>query len=860
MSNTRITVVRDTRVVVVNRGLQTQVNRVNVLRAVPTGPQGPAGTDGTGIPLGGTNTQVLAKVSDEDLDIDWVDAGTPAAHGSTHESGGGDEITLAQSQVTNLESDLANKYAVGGTDVALADGGTGASLADPNADRVLFWDDSAATMTWLTMGTNLTITGTTLDATGGGGSALTVKEDDVTVDATVTVIDFGNGFDVAESPEDEVQVSLDLGEYTGTDLPVASGGTGASTASGARTNLDAVSQTDFNTLNTIVSDVIVSKTTTASTELWLGEGTNNGVSYAVLSAPDSMAAQRNIVLPDASTTLVGTDVTQTLTNKTIDLTSNTLVGSVSEFNAALESADFYTSGGTDVAVADGGTGASDASGARTNLGVVPGTDVQTQDAFLQDIADLTDPGADRILFWDDSAGEITWLTVGTNLSVSTTTLNASGGGSGLADGDYGDVTVSGSSTVLSVDPGATHLKRFSVRVATVSNVALSTAVENGDTIDGVTLATGDLVLIHEQSTASEDGVYTVNASGAPTRHADMDASGDLVRGTQVFVREGTFYAGYTFVCTNTGATPWVPGTSSSTWTSLLTQATGDNLYQPLDSDLTDLAVRWTAASASGAASLDFREDTDNGTNRVRLQGPASTADVTVTLPDSTDTLVGRDTTDTLTNKTLTSPTLTTPVLGTPSSGTLTNCSGLPLSGVTDSTSEALGVGTLELGHASDTTLSRSSAGVLAVEGVVVPTISSSNTLTNKTIDVTDNVIANFPVLIGVALSDETTAITTGTAKVTIRAPYAFTLTAVRASLTTASSSGTPTVDINESGTTVLSTKLSIDANEKTSTTAASAAVISDSSIADDAEITFDIDTAGTGATGLKVWLIGTRSI
>lgn len=56
----------------------------------------------------------------------------------------------------------------------------------------------------------------------------------------------------------------------------------------------------------------------------------------------------------------------------------------------------------------------------------------------------------------------------------------------------------------------------------------------------------------------------------------------------------------------------------------------------------------------------------------------NTADRTYTLQDSSDTLVGRATTDTLTNKTLTSPTLTTPVLGTPTSGTLTNCTGLPI--------------------------------------------------------------------------------------------------------------------------------------------------------------------------------------
>lgn len=111
----------------------------------------------------------------------------------------------------------------------------------------------------------------------------------------------------------------------------------------------------------------------------------------------------------------------------------------------------------------------------------------------------------------------------------------------------------------------------------------------------------------------------------------------------------------------------------------------------------------------------------------------------------------------------------------------------------------------------------------------------------------------------IAVGDETTAITTGTAKVTWRMPFAFTLTAVRASLTTASSSGTLTVDINEAGTSVLSTKLTIDANELTSTTAATAAVISDSAIADDALMTIDIDTAGTGAAGLKVTLYGTRA-
>lgn len=110
---------------------------------------------------------------------------------------------------------------------------------------------------------------------------------------------------------------------------------------------------------------------------------------------------------------------------------------------------------------------------------------------------------------------------------------------------------------------------------------------------------------------------------------------------------------------------------------------------------------------------------------------------------------------------------------------------------------------------------------------------------------------------GVACSDLTTALTTGTSKAYFRIPRGFTITAVRASVLTAQSSGSIlTIDINESGTTILSTKLTIDNSEKTSTTAATAPVVSDASLADDAEITIDIDQVGTSPAGLIVWIIG----
>lgn len=114
------------------------------------------------------------------------------------------------------------------------------------------------------------------------------------------------------------------------------------------------------------------------------------------------------------------------------------------------------------------------------------------------------------------------------------------------------------------------------------------------------------------------------------------------------------------------------------------------------------------------------------------------------------------------------------------------------------------------------------------------------------------------VIVQLSCSDLTTAITTGTTKAYFRSPLAFTLTDVRASLLTAQTSGNIfTVDINESGVSILSTKLTIDNTEKTSVTAATPAVISDTAIADDAEITIDVDQVGSGtAAGLIVTLIG----
>jgi hypothetical protein len=88
-----------------------------------------------------------------------------------------------------------------------------------------------------------------------------------------------------------------------------------------------------------------------------------------------------------------------------------------------------------------------------------------------------------------------------------------------------------------------------VRVATTANGTLATAFDNGSTIDGVVLATGDRILIKNQTDATVNGLYVVNASGAPSRTYDMD-DGDEMAGAMVLVMEGSANAGKLFYCTN----------------------------------------------------------------------------------------------------------------------------------------------------------------------------------------------------------------------------------------------------------------------------------------------------------------------
>lgn len=114
----------------------------------------------------------------------------------------------------------------------------------------------------------------------------------------------------------------------------------------------------------------------------------------------------------------------------------------------------------------------------------------------------------------------------------------------------------------------------------------------------------------------------------------------------------------------------------------------------------------------------------------------------------------------------------------------------------------------------------------------------------------------------IPISDRATNLVAASNVMSFRMPYAFTLTTVRSSLETAATGSSFIIDINVGGVSILNTKLSIDATERTSKTAASAVAISNSTIAEDAIVSFDIDQIGStiAGKGAIVTLIGQRTL
>ncbi len=380
-----------------------------------------------------------------------------------------------------------------GADLPLSAGGTGATLADPGADRILFWDDSAGQATWLDVGAGLQISGTTLSATGSGTASSTVQEDDATVTGAVdvTTFDFGTGFDVTYASQ-EVDVALDLSEYSAGDLPVAGGGTGAGTAADARTNLGLVIGTNVQAYDADLT-TYAGITPSANVQSLLG-----AADYSAMRTQLSLVIGTNVQAYDA------------------DLTTYAGITPAANVQSLLGAADY--------------------SAMRTQLGLVIGTNVQAYDADLGVIAGLADPNADRLLFWDDSAGAYVYLTAGSGLSITGTTISTTGGGgSGDVVGPAG-----ATDTAIALFDGTTGqlIKNSVVTIDSSGNIVTAgtiTAGSGGAGAGNVVLEEGtqqslvaNSFMIQAPTDVAAGGLsYIVPAAGATGLMFATNSSGDM---------------------------------------------------------------------------------------------------------------------------------------------------------------------------------------------------------------------------------------------------------------------------------------------------------------------------------------------
>lgn len=421
---------------------------------------------------------------------------------------------------------------------------------------------------------------------------------------------------------------------------------------------------------------------------------------------------------------------------------------------------------------------------------------------------------------------------------------AASAGGGLSDGDKGDITVSSSGTVWNIDADVittTEIANDAVTTDNILDANVTQAKIADNAINTAKIASGTQgdILYWDASgdpqvlAAGSNGQFLNLASGVPA-WATLAGGGDMVaannlndvsNATTAFdniaptttIGDIIYYNGTDNIrlaagsngqfLTLTGGVPaWGTPAGSGDVSKVGTPAdnqvgvwTGDGTIEGTSSLTYDGSALGITGNITVSGTVDGRDIATDGT---KLDGIEASADVT----DTTNVTAA----------------------GAVMDSEVTSLSGIKSLTVPDSTTISTFAATL----VDDTTAAdaRSTLGVLEV--------------------------------IAIAASDETTDLTTGTAKVTFQMPFALTLTDIRANVTTAPTGSTLVVDVNDGGTSIMTTdKLVIDASETSTETAATAPTLTDTALSDDAIITVDIDQVGStvAGTGLVVYLIGERA-
>jgi len=362
----------------------------------------------------------------------------------------------------------------------------------------------------------------------------------------------------------------------------------------------------------------------------------DGVTSAIQTQIDAKQA----TITGAATTVVTSDLTASraaISNSSgkiaVSTVTDTELGYVSGVTSAIQ-----TQLGTKLTASNNLSDVSSTSTARTNLGLAIGTNVQAYDAELAAIAGLTSAADKGIQFTGSGTAAVFDLTTAGKAlldDADATTQRTTLGLGTIATQNANNVALTGGTITGLGDPSSsseaatknyvdnlvTGLRtRVIARVASTANVNISTGLENGDVLDGVTLATGNRVLLKDQSTASQNGLYIVVASGAASRDTEFDIISEIA-GQLILVSEGTTHADDLFLCTtDTSATlgssaisyTQVFPSSGGTVTSVAVADSGSSEFTVTGSPITSsgtisLAVNSIAATKIGTGTVDNTE-------------------------------------------------------------------------------------------------------------------------------------------------------------------------------------------------------------------------------------------------------------
>ena len=434
----------------------------------------------------GTNGQVLTAASGATYGVQWSD---PAAVGSFEGS-----IVFEGTTANDFETTL--------------------QVTDPTADRTITFKDASGTVAFtsdipsntdgLSEGsTNLYFTDERAqDAVGNNvGTGLTYTDSTGAISVTANTYD---AYGAAASAQTAAESTASGYVSTHAGLTATHGVTG---------NIVGTSDTQTLTNKTLTSPAV-----DGNGVVFEGATANDFETTLTVTDPTE---DRTITLPNVSGTVVTTGDTGSVTN-------TMRAGSIANDNLTISA---ITINGTSTSLGGSRTlGSDDISEGSTNKYF---TDERAQDAVGNSIGNGLD--------YDDTSGAI-------SVDPSEFALNAVGAPTG--DVSMATYKITGLGTPTNSTDAATkayvdavseglHIHE-AARAAILTNVAIATALENGDTAGGVTLATGDRILLNGQTTTSENGIYVVQASGQALRATDFDTATEVDSGDFVFVTSGTY--------------------------------------------------------------------------------------------------------------------------------------------------------------------------------------------------------------------------------------------------------------------------------------------------------------------------------